>query len=334
MRSAFMGKTILFVLSFLFLLSNLGSASAQPKKVLMLDQWQQASHDPAQIAGDTLIMQLSRQMGFSVVISPRTGTATQLNDAFLQQVQLVIFNNCDYNPFTVDQKAAFIRYVDNGGAYIGWHAAAAIHGLWPEYTAYVGSDLINHPSGTPTARVYSEVKNKGNAFYDSLMKNVSESYSTADEWYNLVPDPSKDPSIIILNLVDETTYAHTPDNSMGPYHPESWCREKARVAGAQKSRMFYTALGHTPARYQDANFKTMIKNAIMWVAKPTTGIVPFAFYNKHSGTNRANSFTGYAEKDGGLFSLNGRHIGRSLSSQIIFRTKNDGLSTPVINFKK
>ena len=45
-----------------------------------------------------------------------------------------------------------------------------------------------------------------------------------------------------------------------PMHPVAWVREK------DGRRIFYTSLGH-PDDFQDANFLSLIVNAISWTTK-------------------------------------------------------------------
>ena len=54
------------------------------------------------------------------------------------------------------QQAAFERYIQAGGGYVGIHSAADTEYSWAWYGQLVGGYFRNHPNGTPTATVVVE----------------------------------------------------------------------------------------------------------------------------------------------------------------------------------
>jgi type 1 glutamine amidotransferase len=48
-------------------------------------------------------------------------------------------------------------------------------------------------------------------------------------------------------------------------HPIAW----SRCIGS--GRMFYSAIGHRPERYSDANYVQMLEQAVAWTSGPKTG---------------------------------------------------------------
>jgi len=80
-----------------------------------------------------------------------------------------------------------------------------------------------------------------------------------DEWYTYDKSPRLCPDIHVLATVDENTYSLDTPVKMGD-HPVIWTNT------AKKGRNVYFQYGHSPLLGEDANFKTLLLNAIHWVA--------------------------------------------------------------------
>ncbi len=310
------------------LLCSSADAAKKLQKVLVFDKWSTTDHTTQQRAGDSLIARLSRQIGFQFVVS---SDAAQITDANLAQYQVIVFNNNGYDFLPLDaNRNALIKWVNNGGGCVAWHAADANHQLWPWWCdSLIGADLVTHV--VATARVYSETKNVGKPAYDSLMKGVTPSFNMNEEWYNLSPDPSKNSAITILQLLDETSYS---GGTMGGYHSMSWCREY----GPNKARMVYSAIGHEVPSYTNANFVQFISNALTWASKDS-GNVTSVVEIPRSIQNRVSALPeGYSLFDHGsamkTFLLNGRATANRLrSNQIVIRDLNDRQWIPVLQIR-
>ena len=153
------------------------------------------------------------------------------------------------------QQAAFERYIQHGGGYIGIHSAADGEYLWPWYGRFVGGYFRNHPNGTPTATVVRE-----DATHPSTA-HLLDRWTRVDEWYNYqgivnpvvngggVDYSPRNSGVHVLLTMDESTYAEA-DGSDGvdDDHPIAWCN---RYDGG---RMWYTGMGHTEASFVNADF--------------------------------------------------------------------------------
>jgi cytochrome c len=201
-------------------------------------------------AGANAIRELGQLNGFGV---DQTEDSTLFNDEFLSHYDVVIWLSTTGDVLNNEQQAAFERYIQNGGGYVGIHAAADTEYGWPWYGRLVGAYFRNHPNGTPTATVVREHPSHISTAH------LPERWTRVDEWYNyqtyLNPvnggggtdySPRNNPDkITVLLTMDETTYNPSDGNSVADDHPIAWCK---RFDGG---RSWYTGLGHT-----DASFNT------------------------------------------------------------------------------
>ena len=61
----------------------------------------------------------------------------------------MIFLSTTGDVLTDPQQAAFERYIQAGGGYVGIHAASDTEYTWPWYGQMLGGYFRNHPAGTP-----------------------------------------------------------------------------------------------------------------------------------------------------------------------------------------
>jgi uncharacterized protein len=86
-----------------------------------------------------------------------------------------------------------------------------------------------------------------------------------DEWYSFAKSARLNGANVIATL-DENTYKPGtnrfggPSLAMGDDHPIAW----TRCVG--KGRSFYSAIGHRPETYSDANYQKMLVDAVEWSA--------------------------------------------------------------------
>ncbi|RPH97191.1 MAG: ThuA domain-containing protein, partial [Calditrichaeota bacterium] len=67
-------------------------------------------------------------------------------DQSLQQFIAVIFSNSNNQAFISDeQRLAFVRYIQAGGAFVGIHSACASERMWPWFWSMIGGRFVRHP---------------------------------------------------------------------------------------------------------------------------------------------------------------------------------------------
>src|SRR5690606_18025816 len=92
-------------------------------------------------AGVAAIEALGAEHGFNVVASDDSAMFT---DESLAEFEVVIFNNTNSTPaagnlLDDDQRAAFQRYIRNGGGFVGIHSASGTERDWDWYGQLVGA---------------------------------------------------------------------------------------------------------------------------------------------------------------------------------------------------
>ena len=160
-------------------------------------------------------------------------------------------------------KTALRQYIRAGGGFVGIHNAFGTEYNWPWYEGLLGN-----------ANYYDHGANQ-----DGMVKIVASDSSTAgignfpfkDEWYNLVPFPTR---VKFLANVDENSLAtrRTTHPGHGNFHPVSWCQYY------DGGRSWVTTLGHDGRAFTDGSgfpgqqeFKRHIVNGIL----SAMGNVPF-----------------------------------------------------------
>ena len=142
-----MQKKIFFLASILligliFIACNNNSVKTGPAKVLVFSKT--AGYRHASIPkGIAAIKKLGTENGFEV---DATEDAASFNEENLKQYATIIFLCTTGNVLDGAQEAAFERYIQAGGGYVGVHAAADTEYDWGWYGRLVGGyflDLIH-----------------------------------------------------------------------------------------------------------------------------------------------------------------------------------------------
>ena len=179
---------------------------------------------------------------------------SEVNDAVLARCQILV--QLQLAPFEVPpaQQGAFRRFVEQGGGWVGIHAAGLTGTqfvdpktvYWKWFEDFFGGVVYSPHPAFQMATVVVEDRNH------PAMRNLPARFSISDEWYEF--DRSPRPNVHVLASVEESTYKQT--RPMGD-HPIIWCNEKY-------GRMIYIGIGHSPADWTDRNYATLVRDAILW----------------------------------------------------------------------
>ena len=195
-----------------------------------------------------------------------TKNAEVFNDEDLKKYSAIVFLSTTGNILDAKQEAAFERYIQAGGGFVGVHAATDTEYDWGWYGKLVGAYFDSHPAGTPEADFII----KDNSFAATNMFKDTI-WHRSDELYNF---KKLNPEVNVLMTVDEETYE---GGKNGEHHPMSWYHEY------DGGRAFYTALGHTAESFsEDLYLKHLLgginyaigKNEILDYSKVTSQIPP------------------------------------------------------------
>ncbi len=214
-------------------------------------------------AGMAAIQKLGDAHGFEV---DTTKAAETFNDESLQPYSAVVFLSTTGNVLDHVQEAAFERYIQAGGGYVGIHAAADTEYDWGWYSKLAGAQFLSHPAGTPEADFHIvDTKFEATAhFTDSIWRRKDEIYN-----YKKI-----NPEVNVVMTVDESTYE---GGKNGEDHPFAWYHEY------DGGRAFYTGAGHTDETYSEELFLKHLLGGIQYAiggnkvldyAKATTQIPP------------------------------------------------------------
>ena len=195
--------------------------------------------------GKRTLMQMGNENGFSVDTTENAGLFNETN---LKRYGLVLFLNTTGDVLDEGQQAAFERYIQAGGGYVGIHAAADTEYGWPWYNKLAGGQFASHP-GNPnvqTGEAYVTGKQHPSMF------GFPEKWKIKDEFYDY-KNFNKDVNVLVK--IDENSYK---EGKMGADHPMIWYHEY------DGGKAFYTAFGHPDETYSDPVFLKNLLGGIKW----------------------------------------------------------------------
>jgi uncharacterized protein len=204
-----------------------------------------------------------------------TSNWSNLNKEFLSQYHVVVF--LDTRPEDPLQREAFKAYMENGGAWLGFHFAAfaLTPSTYPQnwdwyHQTFLGAGQFKSNTWRPTSAIL-RVEDKNHA----VAKNLPETFkSCPSEWYRWENDIRKNPDIRILMSVDSTSFPL----GTGPKQHEIWLSGYYPIVWTNtKYRMVYMNMGHNDIDYENKTNRTLsssfeckeqnvlIKNALLWL---------------------------------------------------------------------
>lgn len=155
----------------------------------------------------------------------------------LKRYSAIVWLHTTGNVLNASQKAAFQRYIQAGGGFVGIHSATDTEYFWEWYGKMVGAYFENHPEIQPAKIKKSNVSHPSTAMLPAVWERT-------DEWYNFKLK-SLNPNVSVLLSLDESSYK---GGKMGENHPISWFHDY------DGGRAFYTGLGHTEESWKEQAF--------------------------------------------------------------------------------
>lgn len=213
-------------------------------------------HGEGVTAATAAIETLAARQGWGVAVTDKAGAFTAER---LRQFDVVVWNNVSGDVLTLSQREAFRNYIQNGGGFVGIHGAAGdpVY-FWQWYAdELLAARFIGHPADPQfqTATLHMETTPTG------IGASLPTQWTLSDEWYSFRESPRKHEASVVATL-DESSYEPVghggQDLRMGDDHPIVW----ARCVGGGRS--FYSALGHRPETYEDANHLALLADGLRW----------------------------------------------------------------------
>jgi hypothetical protein len=260
----------------------LGATQATPSfKVLA---FYSGTYDAAHIDFDkeakVWFPQTAAQYGFSWEATTDWNRLTSITPA---QYQVVMFLD-DVPP--ANTHAAFQTYMQNGGAWLGFHVSAfnTDPSTWSWYhNTFLGTGAFVSNSWGPTPETL-KIEDRNHPATAGLAATIQSSTS---EWYSWTNDLRKNPDIDILASMDPGTFPIGTDPNQtwySGYYPIVWTNKKYK--------MIYANFGHNAMNYDtntrlSSTFESpaqnqLLINGLLWLggqsappsSSPSTGTLP------------------------------------------------------------
>jgi uncharacterized protein len=235
-------------------------ASFPHPAVLVFSKTNGFRHDDAIKAGGVMFRELAAKNGWSVF---QTENGAVFTPELLSRFQAVVWSNASGDVLADDQRAALRGWIENGGGFVAIHAAGdSSHKFWGWYTSdVIGAKFVGHSLWPHLAQATVHVEAAGHP----VMAGLPAAWNREDEWYSFDRSVRGKPGFRVLATVDEATYKRGGPGSaklaMGKDHPIVWAHCLA------KGRVLYSALGHTGESYDEAPFRTLVTNAVIWAMR-------------------------------------------------------------------
>lgn len=219
------------------------------------------------------IRDLGAANGFGV---DATEDPAAFTDANLARYDVVAFVSTTGEILDDLQQAAFERWVQAGGGFVGVHSAADTEYEWPFYAQLIGAYFRNHPV-LPLGNAGGPGVQPGDLHVEATdhpaVAHLPSPWTVSDEFYSFRSNPRE--HVRVLLTIDEDSYMQDPNTSNLPTspsfplgetgtmgdHPMSWCHDNSG------GRAWYTALGHSEHMYAMPEYRTHLLNGILTAAR-------------------------------------------------------------------
>ena len=264
--------TILLVIASVAFLQTVAQKKPQFKVIAFYTERNDLAHISFVHEANKWFPKMAAQYNF---VYDSTNDWTKLNTEFLTQYQVVLF--LDTRPDVPEQRESFKKYMDNGGAWMGFHFAgfALTPSEFPQnwdwyHNEFIGAGQYVSNTWRPTSAILRVEDSNHPA-----MKDLPTTFkSSPNEWYRWEKDLRNNPDIKILLSIDSTSFPL----GTGPKQHEIWHSGYYPVAWTNKKyRMIYTNMGHNDIDYENKTNKELsfqfdnetqnkfILNALFWL---------------------------------------------------------------------
>ena len=182
----------------------------------------------------------------------------------LKEYNVIIMLNT--SPNTKAERDAFEQYMENGGGWVGFHAAAYndknTHCPW--FVKFLGGGVF-YCNNWPPQPVLVEIDNEEHP----VTKNLPASFvAPASEWYQWTPSPRQNKDVEVLLSLSPKNYPLGIKDvvNFGDF-PIVWSNKNYR--------MIYLNMGHGDEEFIDGTQNLLLVNAFRWVVSKDKSGNPF-----------------------------------------------------------
>lgn len=217
-------------------------------------------HDNIASAVDAL-KQLAQEEKFSITVSDNPEVFTENN---LKQYTLLVFPSTNNDIFdNDDQRLAFRRYIEAGGALVGLHSVTGTERNWKWFKMLIGCTFSWHAK---YQKFSFQVLDKNHP----SMKNVPATWEREDECYfgkELYPVTNVLMTHRFVTLdSSQKELVQKNAGTYAEYYPAVWHNE------FQGGRAWISTVGHSKETYQDPVYKNHLLQGIKFVISLSKGI--------------------------------------------------------------
>ncbi|HEU0063527.1 MAG TPA: ThuA domain-containing protein [Flavisolibacter sp.] len=268
----------LIILVLFFYSSTISTLKAQRKNEFHVIAFYTAKNDLAHISfvhdANKWFPVMAKKYHFTY---DSTNNWNNLNPEFHAHYQVVIF--LDTRPDSFEQRQAFQKYMEQGGAWMGFHFAgfALTPSAYPQnwdwyHETFLGSGQYKSNTWRPTSAIL-KIEDKNHPVTKHLHATIKTS---PNEWYRWKNDLTTNPAIKILLSIDSSSYPL----GTGPKQYEIWHSGYYPVVWTNRNfRMIYFNMGHNDMDYEhktneelshtftSKDENQLIINALLWLGK-------------------------------------------------------------------
>ncbi len=240
-------------------------ANLWEQSVLLFSKTNAFRHGDAIEASIPAFQQMADENGWAIFV---TDNGAVFNPEQLEQFEVVIWNNTSGKVLNPGQREHFRKYLENGGGFVGIHAAGDNSHQWDWYEdEVIGARFSHHPLHPQFQEGYLTLEAESED--STLTEELPESWTREDEWYNFYNNP-REGGFNILYRLDGSKIkpsgnipilASDKDWGMGEDHPIVWYNSVG------EGRTFYSAMGHQGSAFQEPDHLQMLENAIRWAGR-------------------------------------------------------------------
>ena len=238
--------------------ASLPSQTMAPMSVLVVTATAGFRHDSIPTAVRKVVGMGQQDGDWTTTVLDEVADLSSFGATLLSSYHVLCFLNTSGElPLDTRQRAAMVDFVKFGGGFVGTHSATDTLYGWQQYGDLIGGYFREHP-WSQRVRLRVEDDTHPATTPDLLPR----SWEIEDEIYVFRSSVRARPDVRVLASLDtssvDTSDIAAPDGAEAGDFPLIWCAQYG--AG----RVFYNALGHLDAVWEDPRFSAHLRAAILW----------------------------------------------------------------------